>query len=442
VDALLAQTGVIRATTLEEMFAVARALTDQPLPRGRQVGIVTNSGGPAILCTDALSAAGMSVQPLRPETRSELRDFLPQEASTTNPVDIIASGGPETYRQAVEIVLAAKEVDALVVIYTPVDMFDTRDVGQAVLEAVAAGRARGGEGKPVLASIVGGGDVATMVLESNGEKIPVYPFPETIGRVLGRVADYAQWRSSDPGVFPEFSDQDLSAAREICLEARQERGPGWLSVGEALKVLRSAGLSVAAGGVATTADEAAEIACRTGFPAAVKLASLELVHKTEIGGVVLGLEGPEDVRQAFLQIRKRLEDDGQAEAMQGVLVQPMLAGTAEVMIGVEDDPGSGPLVAFGLGGIHVEILRDVAFRVSPLTDLDARSMIREVRGYRLLQGYRGYPPADVEALEEALLRISRLVEAVPEIREIDLNPIFALMPGDGYRIVDARIKIQ
>jgi acyl-CoA synthetase (NDP forming) len=201
-------------------------------------------------------------------------------------------------------------------------------------------------------------------------------------------------------------------------------------------------MTVGAGGVAATAEQAVEIADAVGYPVAVKLASLEIVHKTEIGGVVLDLKSAGQVRDAFVGIRSRLEAEGSADAMQGVLVQPMLRGASEVMIGVNDDPGFGPVIAFGLGGIHVEILRDVAFRVSPLTDLDARSMIREVRGYVLLEGYRGHPPADVDALEQALLRISRLVEAVPEIGEIDLNPIFALAPGDGYRIVDARVMLQ
>jgi acetyl coenzyme A synthetase (ADP forming)-like protein len=442
VDALFSQTGTIRADTLEEMFDIARALTDQPLPRDRRVAVVTNAGGPAILCTDALEASGLRVEPLSDATQKLLEGLLPAEASTANPVDMIASAGPETYRKVVEIVLAAEEIDAMVVIYTPVGMFDTNEVGQAVSDAVEAARLHGGAGKPVMASIVGD-EISTFVLEAEGgERIPVYPFPEAIGRFLGKVAQYSEWRTADPGLFPEFADQQLDQARDICRKALAERGPGWLSVDEARHVLEAAGMMVGAGGVAATSEQAVEIADAVGYPVAVKLASLEIVHKTEIGGVVLDLQSADQVRDAFMGIRDRLEAEGSVNAMQGVLVQPMLAGASEVMIGVNDDPGFGPVIAFGLGGVHVEILRDVAFRVSPLTDLDARSMIREVRGFVLLEGYRGHPPADVDALEEALLRISRLVEAVPEIGEIDLNPIFALAPGDGYRIIDARIMLQ
>ncbi|HSR42508.1 MAG TPA: acetate--CoA ligase family protein, partial [Longimicrobiales bacterium] len=196
------------------------------------------------------------------------------------------------------------------------------------------------------------------------------------------------------------------------------------------------------GGVGRSPDEAVEIARGVGFPVAVKLASIEISHKTDIGAVKLGLGGQEGVRAAYAEIREILEERGQAEAMEGVLVQPMLEGTAEVMAGMNQDPVFGPVLAFGLGGIHVEVLRDVAFRVAPLTDRDAREMVREIRGYRLLEGYRGHPPADVAALEEGLLRLSLLVDAVEEIRELDLNPIFALEPGKGYRIADVRIRVR
>jgi acyl-CoA synthetase (NDP forming) len=201
-------------------------------------------------------------------------------------------------------------------------------------------------------------------------------------------------------------------------------------------------LSIQPGGVAKTAYEAGVLARRAGYPVAVKLASHQIVHKTEIGGVQLNLRDEQAVRKAFDSIRARLTETNQLDAMEGVLVQPMVTGGMEVMIGVAQDPLFGPLIAFGLGGIHVEILGDVQFRITPLTDRDAAEMIRGIKGYRLLTGYRGHPPADLEALQETLLRVSRLVEEVPEISELDLNPIFALPPGQGCRIVDARIRIH
>jgi acyl-CoA synthetase (NDP forming) len=404
------------------------------------MGIVSNAGGPAILCADALETAGLEVVSLEEETRAALARILPASAAVGNPIDMIATAGIDAYRQAIEILLRADEVDGLVVMYTPVGTSDTADVATAIGEAVQSVRASAGATKPVLASVVGGErDVHSIAVGTTA--IPVYPFPEMIGKVMGKIASYASWRAAEPGAFPDFEDQDLAAARRICLDALAERGKSWLTVAEARAVLERGGLSLAEGGVAATDGEAADLADRIGYPVAVKLASTEIVHKTEAGGVKLGLRSRDEVRTAFEEIRRALASLGRASAMEGVLVQPMLSGTAEVLMGMTQDHVFGPVLAFGMGGIHVEILRDVAFRVVPVTDADAADMIREIRGYRLLQGYRGHPAADVPALEAALLRLSRLVETIEIISEIDLNPVFALEPGRGYRIVDARIRV-
>lgn len=439
VEALLAQTGVIRADTLEEMFGIARLLADQPLPRGRRVAVLTNASAPATLCVDALTSAGLVVANLAPSTQAA----LPPAAVEGNPVDLGTGASADSYRRAVEVLLAADEADALVVLHVPVGLAAPVEVGRAVAAGVDGARTAGsGQGKPVVASIVGDEAITFALHAPGGEKIPVYAFPEAIGRCLGKVTAYAEWRSSDPGVFPEFDDQRLTDGRDLCRKRLAEHGAGWLPVDGVRAVLEAAGLAMADSGVATSAEAAVRVANRVGYPVVVKLASPAIVNRAELGGVALGLEGPSAVRAAFAAMRARLEADGRREVMDGVLVQPMLSGAAEVMMGVREDPTFGPVVGFGLGGVHVETLGDVAFRVSPLTDLDARVMVREIRGFPLLEGYRGHPRADLEALEEALLRLSRLVEAVPEIAELDLNPVFALAPGSGYRIVGARIRVQ
>jgi acyl-CoA synthetase (NDP forming) len=256
------------------------------------------------------------------------------------------------------------------------------------------------------------------------------------------MAAHARWRERDPGRAPAFADQDLARARQLCGRALRERGPGWLTTAETRELLGACGLKLPPGGVARTAAEAAELARQVGFPAAVKLASHRILHKTERGCVYLGLQTEADVRRAFEEIRDRLRRENDLDAMEGVLVQPLIQGGTEVLVGVTHDPLFGPLVAFGLGGIHVEVLGDVCFRVTPLTDVDAAAMVRSIRGYRLLEGYRGHPAADVAALEEALLRVSRLAEEVPEVAELDLNPVFALPPGRGYLIADARVRVE
>jgi acetate---CoA ligase (ADP-forming) len=441
VEALFRQTGVVRADTLAEMFDLAAALGSQPLPKGRRVAILTNAGGPGILCADTCEAGGLIVPELSKATKAHLATCLPPQASLGNPVDMIASAGPDHYRQTIATLLATDEIDALVVIYIPVDVSQKPMILEAIAAGIAAGRAAVGADKPVLACVMVG-EGGPVPLQVDHEHIPTYAFPEAAAHVLGKVAEYAQWRAQPLGVFLEFDDAHPQVVRDICRQGLDTRGAGWLATDETRQVLRAMGLPVAPGGVARTADEAVELARGIGFPVAVKLASHVIVHKTEMGGIFLHLQDEAGVRRAFEAIRQRLAQAGQLEAMEGVLVQPMVSGGVEVMVGVTADPVFGPLIAFGLGGIHVEILGDVRFRVTPLTDRDAREMVREIRGYRLLEGYRGHPPADVKALEEVLLRVSLLVDEIPEIAELDLNPIFALPPGQGCQIVDARIRVE
>jgi acetyl coenzyme A synthetase (ADP forming)-like protein len=441
VDALFHQTGVIRAETLDEMFDLATALGNQPLPRGRRVAIVTNAGGPGILCADACEAGGLLVPQFSDATKSALASFLPSAAGLNNPVDMIASAGPEEFRRAVATALGASEADAVIAIFIPVGVDTTESVARAVSEGVAAARASGQKSKPVLVCLMAE-EGARTPLAAEGEAIPAYAFPEAAGRALSKMAAYAEWRAQPVGVIPDFDDTDAPRAREICRRALKGRGAGWLSAEETRALLTAMGLPLPPGGVARTPDEATNLARGIGFPVAVKLASQRIVHKTEIDAVRLNLMDDAAVRRAYEEICSRLAKDGNLDAMEGVLVQPMIRGGVEVMAGITLDPLFGPLIAFGLGGIHVEILGDVRFRVTPLTDRDAAEMVREIRGYRLLEGYRGHPRADIEAIQELLLRVSRLAEEAPEITELDLNPIFALAPGEGCRIVDARIRVD
>lgn len=437
VDALFHQTGVIRAETLDEMFDLAAALSTQPLPKGRRVAILTNAGGLGILCADTCEANGLIVQELSEMTQRRLREFLPPAASVVNPVDMIASAGPEHFSRAVRILLEAAETDTLIVLTIDVGLADIAAIARAVRAAVAS--ASPSAPKTVLTCIMDGAKLAN--LESAAAAPPNYAFPENAARVLGKLVQYAKWREQPDGVTPEFDDIQPKAARELCRQVLRARGAGWLSAEESRKVLSAFALPLPRGGVCQNAEEAAQTAEQIGFPVALKLASRTLVHKTELGGVRLNLPDAASVRAAFKEIQERLAAESKLDALDGVLVQPMLAGGVEVMIGVTQDPAFGPLLAFGLGGIHVEILKDLCFRVTPITDLDAKEMIRAIRGYPLLQGYRGHPPADVAAVEDLLLRVARLVEEIPEISELDLNPVIALPPGQGCWIVDARIRV-
>ena len=441
VDALFHQSGVIRADTIDEMFDIATCLDAQPLPAGRRVAIVTNAGGPGILAVDACDAAGLSVTPFGAATRARLAEFLPAEASVANPVDMVASAGPAEYRRAIEVALMADEADALIVIYTPVDPLTSGDTLQAIRDGIAAGRAAGATGKPILSCLMAGGG-RPQALTIGGERVPAFAFPENAVRALAKVAVYAEWRRQTPGLLWSFEDVRAEDARAVCRTAMTSDGDRWLTADDTRAVLGAFGLPMAAGTMAHTPDEAAALARVLGFPVVAKLASRRVQHKTDVGGVRLNLTSESQVRRAFADILTAGRRIAAAEDIDGVLIQAMIAGGVETMIGVSDDPSFGPLVAFGLGGIHVEVLADVGFRVAPLTDRDANELLHGIRGLPLLEGYRGHPPADLEALQELLLRVSRLAIDVPEIAELDLNPVIALAPGQGCRIVDARITLR
>jgi acetyl coenzyme A synthetase (ADP forming)-like protein len=440
VDALFHQTGVIRAETLDEMFDLAAALSSQPLPAGRRVAVLTNAGGLGILCADTCEANGLAVGELSAATKNRLKEFLPATASVANPVDMIASASADDFRKAVEILLTDGQVDALIVLMINVGLADIAAIARGISTGVKSARGAGGKGKPVLTCIMDG-DKPSAPNQSSGEQLPNYSFPETAARVLAKLANYSDWRNEPEGMIPEFDDIQPQLARTVCQDTIKERGASWLSAEEARNVLSAVALPLPRGGVCRTSDGAAELARTIGFPVALKLASRQIVHKTEVGGVQLNLHDEASVRQAFATIHDRLAKENRLEAFDGVLIQPMISGGVELMVGVTQDPSFGPLIAFGLGGIHVEILNDVCFRVTPITDRDASEMVHGIKGYRLLEGYRGHSPADIAAIEDLLLRIARLVEEVPQIAELDLNPVIALPPGRGCQIVDARIRV-
>lgn len=430
VEALFHQTGVIRAETLEELFDLAKALASQPLPDGKRVAVITNAGGPAILCADACEAGGLILPEFSEATKTTLRSFLPPSASAGNPVDLIASATPEHFRQAVSVIARSGEVDALIIIYISAGLIPP----SLVLEAVREGM-KGTPSLTLLVCLMAQREPLPPEDSFQESSVPCYPYPEEPARVLAKMAAHAEWLRLPPGVFPVFADGDPAKAREVCQQALHSRGPGWLTTEETRTLLDAFRLPTSPGGVARTAKEAATLAQAVGFPVAVKLASHTIVHKTEVGGVILNLTSATEVERAFEEMRSRFD------SLEGVLVQPMMKDGTEVLVGMTLDPLFGPLIAFGLGGIHVEVLGDVCFRVNPLTGRDAAEMVRSLRGSRLLQGYRGHPPADLSALEQVLLRVSALVESVPEVSEMDLNPVFALPPGQGCRIVDARVRV-
>jgi len=437
VSALLRQTGAIRTDTIDELFDVAACLADQPLPAGRRVGIVTNAGGPGILATDACEIAGLQVPELSPSTIERLRAILPGVPHPGNPIDMIASAGPDAYQAVVSALLTSDDVDAVLVLYTPVDLISAPRIHEAISAGVALARHTAAARKTVVACLMAERGFRLM---AEGEQIPVYGFPENAARALGRVADYADWRRTPAGRVWSFDDLDVAGARHVCQQAVSSRGEGWLTTAEVNTVLRAFGLQIAPSVLTRTAPEATTAARALGFPVVAKLVATGLTHKTEVGGVRTNLGDEDAVRSGFEALVDAADRHGLS--FEGVLVQTMVRGGTETMIGVVRDETFGPLVGFGLGGTEVELVGDIQFGLVPLTDRDVDDLIDRSRAHVLLAGYRGRAPGDRAALVELLSRVSVLADALPEVVELDCNPAMVLAEGRGVQLVDVRIRVR
>lgn len=431
-DALFAQCGVLRADTVEELFDLAMAFGNAPLPAGPGVAVVTNAGGPGIIIADACEARGLEVPSLAEATRERLRRTLPDEASVGNPVDMIASAGADDYRRVLEVVLEDDGVDSVIAAFVPPLGIDAVDVARAIRQAAD------GSEKPVLAVLMGREGLPQGMAELREASIPAYIFPESAARALGAM-DRHRRRLARPEGRVESFRAESDRAGELLSRAREE-GRRLLTVDESLSVMEAYGVPTAAHRMARDAEEAVAAAADLGFPVVLKAVAPGLVHKTEEGGVVLGLEDPEAVRAAYGDIEGSSQAWEEAR-LEGVVVQPMVSGGREVILGMTTEPNFGRLIMFGLGGIYVEALGDVTFRLQPVSDLDAREMVRSIRGAALLEGVRGEPPVDFELLAEMLQRISQLVEDHPEIAELDVNPFLAFPEDGGSLAVDARVLL-
>jgi acetyl coenzyme A synthetase (ADP forming)-like protein len=425
VDALFEQAGVIRVDTLGEMLDVARIAASCPAPRGPRLAIVGNSGGPAIMAADAAAGAGLTVPELTDASQERLRALLGPNAAVPNPVDTTAAADAGRLAETVAIVRDDPNVDALVVVFTPTLLASSVEVA-AALEPLGA------TSVPIVAALLAT-DPMPGVLDEAG--IPTFAMPEEAVVALGRLAAHAAWAQRPSGSVPVLDA--IEAARATALvEAELAVSPegGWLAPAKASELLRSYGIPLVEACEVDGPDSAAEAARAIGGQVALKATGATIVHKSEVGGVRLGLGSPEDAAEAYEEMQAAI-----GPAMSGALVEPMLEHGVEVIVGVVHDEPFGPLVMFGLGGTAAELMQDRSFRALPLTDLDVGELVRSLRTSPLLFGYRGAPPCNTGALEDLLLRVGRLAEAVPELAELDLNPVLA--SPSGVVAVDARVRL-
>jgi acetyl coenzyme A synthetase (ADP forming)-like protein len=408
VDALFRQAGVIRAATAEELVDVAALLSAHPPPEGRRVGVVTNAGGLGILCADACESAGLELATFRRETTDALLELLPLEASVANPVDMLGSAAADAYGTVLPIVEADPGVDAVIALFVPAATVRVEDVWDAL-------QAASGE-KPVVPVVI-----------SADSPPGSFPYPESAARALGRAVERSEWLRRPAGLVPDLDGIERADAEAIVEDALARAEDAWLPPSATRVLLDAYGIPIVPEEEAGTAAEAVAAAEKLGFPVVVKTAEPG-VHKTERGGIVLGLETAAEVEDAAGRIGGRL------------LVQPMISGGAELLAGVVQDPVFGPLVAFGPGGVFAELIGEAAFRIAPLTDIDAVELVTRGKTGRLVEGYRGKPPSDSAALVDLLHRLSQLAHDLRAVAELDLNPVVGL--PEGCVAVDARVRVS
>jgi acetyl coenzyme A synthetase (ADP forming)-like protein len=440
VDALFKQAGVIRTDTLGEFFDVATLLANQPRPKGNRVAILTNGGGPGILCADACEADGLIVPQVPDDIKAKLAEFLPADAGLNNPVDMIAAAPGESYRKALKLLAEWDGIDAVIILYVPVLVTNSEEIA-AGIRAAALEIEREVPMLSVFLSSKGTPDT----LKTEGLSIPSYPFPEDAARALAHAVRYGIWAETPEGVVPQYSDIRTSDAKALVADVLNDLQTAggeqsrWLMPDEVAQLLGSYGVPMAAWRLAATPEAAGAAAAEIGGKVALKGVAPKLIHKTEAKAVILNLEGTAEVQQAAVEMAARIAAQG--TTVEKFFIQQMVpSGGVEMLVGVVHDKLFGPVVACGAGGTAVEVLKDIKVRITPLTDRDAHEMVTSLRTFPLLDGFRGAPKCDVAGLEELLLRVAAMVEQHPEISEMDCNPV--IVRPEGAVIVDARIRIE
>ncbi len=432
--ALFKQAGVLRVDTVEDLFEYALAFANQPIPKGGRVAIVTNAGGPGIMAADTCIQHGLEVPPLPHPERFRLQCHLPAHAGLSNPIDLIADARSDRYACVIDALLHDPSFDALLILFVPIPMADIEAIAQVVIQAAQR------RIKPIVACFMGVLDVGPAKDALRAAGVPCYDFPEDAARALAAMAQYHRWRMRPLTGYRTF-EVERDVATHL-LESTTPSAHGFIPEDVAFRVVQAYGLPLLPWAVARSPDEAAEAAAEIGFPVALKVLSPDIIHKFDIGGVVLNVDSPAAVRQGFERIAEAVARHAPGARFDGVIVQRMGGRGQELILGIKRNEQFGPIIMVGLGGIYVEVFRDVAFRIAPLRERSAHLMLEETRVATLLRGIRGQPPADVDAVVECLLRLSQLAVEQPSIDELDINPLLVYPEGNGVAVVDVRIAVR
>ena len=434
-EAAFKQAGIIRADTIKELFDYAKAFSYQPLPKGKKVAIITNAGGPGIMATDACENNGIQLSSFSTETIDKLKSFLPEAANLYNPVDVLGDALSDRYKKALEVIIHDNNVDAVVVLLTPQAMTEDLETARAIFDVMDKSEKK----ITVMTSFMGGDEVKKGIIYLTKKRIPNFEIPESAVSTLKVMMDYNDWRAEKSYPVIEFNvdEEKVKSVFDRC------RSEGRLELGEleAREILEAYRIPVPKAEVACDVEEAKKIAAGMGYPVVLKIVSPNILHKTDVGGIKVGIEDEKELEESYDDILfsvKRYMPDAN---ISGILVQEMVKDKKETIIGISDDLQFGPMIMFGLGGIYVEVLKDVSFRIAPISEKIAREMIGEIKTIKLLKGIRGETPSDIESIVDVLLRMSQLVTDFPEIMEMDINPLFVMKRGEGSIAGDARIRI-
>jgi acetate---CoA ligase (ADP-forming) len=460
-DSIFMQSGVLRVETIEELFDYAIAFAQQPLPQSNRIAIVTNAGGAGILATDAAVRHGVQLAEFTEETVRKLRELLPPTVNVANPVDMTGEPNEQRYETVVRTVLEDPNVAGVVVIAAPHILMSLENIARHIVRAVQAltpdpapsprpnppAPLRAGEGssggkvqKPVLACLMAVTDARPAIEILEEANIPHYSFPERAARALAAMARYREWVHRPRTEYRVFTDVQIEQARETIARAKRQ-GRSLLLEPEAHDVLKAYGFPVLQYRFAKSEDEALHAAREIGYPVVLKIVSPDIAHKVDVGGVKLDIHSDAELRENYRQMLADVQKAKPDARIFGVFVQEFIKGGKETILGLKRDPLFGPLLMFGLGGIYVEALRDVTFRIAPIRELGVHRMIRQIRGFKILEGFRGEPPSDIDAIAECLARLSQLATQLEEIVELDINPLVVFERGRGARVVDARIVV-
>ena len=434
-DAAFKQAGIIRANNTRDLFNYATAFSYQPLPKGKKVVIITNAGGPGIMATDECDKSNIFLASLGKETIDSLKEFLPEAANFYNPVDILGDALADRYKKTLEVIVKDSNVDAVVVLLSPQAMTQPYRTASAIVEVME----NSGKSIPVLTSFMGGSEVKKAVKFLAEKNIPNFDIPEEAIDTLKVMMEHTDWKSRKSFPIEDFN-VDSRRVKKIFYQCQNE---GRLELGEmeAREILEAYDIRMPKAELACDIDEAKEIAGRIGYPLVLKIVSPNILHKTDVGGVKIGIDNEKELEENYNQILFSASKYMPDANIRGILVQEFIKDKKETIIGMSEDPQFGPMIMFGLGGIYVEALKDVSFRIAPLSRQVAREMVEEIKTIKLLKGTRGEDPSDIDSIIEIILRVSQLVTDFPEILEMDINPLFVKKQGEGSIAGDVRIRI-